>query len=165
MIIPIVIYTYGLQTTAVFRWDGIFRLVQALMLLAAMVLVVAGASKYDFRQFLGLAQLKETDTCQSISDDCALNTSGILGVVRHPWYTAVMLLLWARDLDPAALIVNTVLTAYLVVGTVLEERKLVAEFGQTYRDYQQAVSMFLPIKWLISKLGRLRHSRVNGPVD
>jgi protein-S-isoprenylcysteine O-methyltransferase Ste14 len=150
-LVPIVVFTYELQSAAVFRWDGHLRWLQAALLLAAIVLVVAGGSKYDFRQFLGLAQLKATDTCLGIGADCALNTSGILGVVRHPWYTAVILLLWARDMDPAALVVNTVLTAYLVVGTILEERKLVAEFGQNYREYQQAVSMFLPFKWLKSK--------------
>jgi protein-S-isoprenylcysteine O-methyltransferase Ste14 len=59
-----------------------------------------------------------------------------------------VLLIWAHDLDAAALVVNGVLTAYIVVGTLLEERKLVDEFGDAYRDYQRRVSMFVPLKWL-----------------
>jgi protein-S-isoprenylcysteine O-methyltransferase Ste14 len=35
-----------------------------------------------------------------------------------------------------------------VVGAFLEERKLVRIFGEEYRDYQQKVSMFIPVKWL-----------------
>jgi protein-S-isoprenylcysteine O-methyltransferase Ste14 len=40
-----------------------------------------------------------------------------------------------------------VLSAYLVIGTLLEERKLVLEFGDKYREYQRQVSMFIPLKW------------------
>jgi protein-S-isoprenylcysteine O-methyltransferase Ste14 len=39
-----------------------------------------------------------------------------------------------------------VLTIYLVVGAILEERKLVAEFGEAYREYQGKVPMFVPAK-------------------
>jgi protein-S-isoprenylcysteine O-methyltransferase Ste14 len=155
-LIPVVIYSYSLQTEAVWRWAGALRPVQAAMLLAGLGLVAAGAAKYDFRQFLGLAQLADADTCRGIGSACALDTSGILGVVRHPWYTAVVLMLWARDMDPAALVVNGVLTLYIGVGTVLEERKLVGEFGQAYRDYQQRVSMFLPVRWLQAKMRGIR---------
>jgi protein-S-isoprenylcysteine O-methyltransferase Ste14 len=81
-----------------------------------------------------------------------IDSSGVLGVVRHPWYVAVFILLWARDLDQAGITVSLVLSAYLVVGTLLEERKLVLEFGDKYRMYQRQVSMFIPLKWLRSKL-------------
>jgi len=36
------------------------------------------------------------------------------------------------------------------VGTLLEERKLVHEFGDAYRAHQERVSMFVPLKWLRS---------------
>jgi hypothetical protein len=44
-----------------------------------------------------------------------------------------------------------VLSAYLVVGTLLEERKLVIEFGEESRRYQSRVSMFIPVKWLTAR--------------
>jgi protein-S-isoprenylcysteine O-methyltransferase Ste14 len=66
----------------------------------------------------------------------------------------VVLLIWARDLDAASLVVNGVLTGYVFVGTLLEERKLVEEFGEAYRDYQQRVSTFVPLKWLRSRIQR-----------
>jgi protein-S-isoprenylcysteine O-methyltransferase Ste14 len=47
-----------------------------------------------------------------------------------------------------------VLTLYIVVGTLLEERKLVHEFGDTYRSYQARVSMFVPLKWIRSRIAR-----------
>jgi protein-S-isoprenylcysteine O-methyltransferase Ste14 len=45
----------------------------------------------------------------------------------------------------------------VVVGTILEERKLVAEFGDEYRQYQREVSMLFPWKFGASLLrGRSR---------
>jgi protein-S-isoprenylcysteine O-methyltransferase Ste14 len=44
----------------------------------------------------------------------------------------------------AVLVTNAVLSAYLIIGTLLEEKRLVAEFGEEYRDYQEQVPMFLP---------------------
>lgn len=50
------------------------------------------------------------------------------------------------------MVVNVVLTAYILIGTVLEERKLALEFGDEYKEYQKKVSMFLPAKWVRSRL-------------
>jgi len=43
---------------------------------------------------------------------------------------------------------NLILTSYLIVGTYLEEKKLVREFGENYRNYQKKVSMLIPYTWL-----------------
>ncbi len=153
-LIPIGGYTMSLKAPSLFSWDGPLRGLQALLIATGLALIAAGAWHYDFKEFLGLTQIRKTDACRGIGGDCELNTAGILGLVRHPWYTAVFLLLWARDLDPAAITVNTVLTVYVIVGTHLEERKLVAAFGPAYRDYQVKVSMFVPLKWLATKFRR-----------
>jgi protein-S-isoprenylcysteine O-methyltransferase Ste14 len=63
-----------------------------------------------------------------------------------------VLLIWAGELDVAALVSNGVLTVYIVIGTLLEERKLVHEFGDAYRGYQGRVSMFIPLKWIRSRI-------------
>ena len=36
-------------------------------------------------------------------------------------------------------------TGYIFIGLLLEERDMVASFGQTYRNYQARVSMILPL--------------------
>ncbi|MDJ0669035.1 MAG: NnrU family protein [Desulfobacterales bacterium] len=150
-LIPVVWYSWTLSSAPIFQWEGSLRGLQAAFIVIGVALLAAGALHYDFREFMGFSQISTTDACRSIGKDCELKTSGILGLVRHPWYTAVFFLLWARDLDPAAVIVNSVLTVYVIIGTHLEERKLIAVFGQTYQEYQKEVSMFFPIKWLLSK--------------
>lgn len=59
-----------------------------------------------------------------------------------------------RQMDVSAMVVNVILTIYLIVGTVLEEKKLVSEFGEKYRNYQEKVSMLIPYKWLKEKIIR-----------
>lgn len=152
-LIPVALYSWSLSSATVFQWEGNLRWLQAGFIAVGVALIAAGASNYDFKEFIGLSQISSADACRSIGKDCELKTAGILGVVRHPWYTAVFFLLWARDLDPAAIVVNTVLTVYVVIGTHLEERKLIAVFGRAYQDYQQEVSMFLPLRWMKAKLG------------
>ena len=63
-----------------------------------------------------------------------------------------MPLIWARRIDVSAIMVNVILTVYLIVGTYLEEKKLVREFGESYRSYQKKVSMLIPYKWLKSNI-------------
>jgi len=63
-------------------------------------------------------------------------------------------LIWATNLDATAVIVNIILSVYVIVGTLLEERKLIREFGDEYREYQKKVSMLFPVKWIKARLSR-----------
>jgi protein-S-isoprenylcysteine O-methyltransferase Ste14 len=62
--------------------------------------------------------------------------------------------IWAKDISLSTLLINIVISAYFVVGTILEERKLLLEFGEKYREYQKSVSMFIPYKWLKAKIAK-----------
>ena len=124
------------------------------MIALAAILVLTSLRHYSMLQFLGIQQIFGKKSGEAMTESGELDSSGVLGVVRHPWYLAVFILLWASDLNLAEIIINMILSAYLVIGTFLEERKLVLEFGDKYRVYQRQVSMFIPLKWLGSKLHR-----------
>jgi len=65
--------------------------------------------------------------------------------IRHPLYFFMLVLIWsAPDLSLDRLLFNVIWTLWTVVGSYLEERDLVAEFGERYRDYQKTVPMLLP---------------------
>jgi protein-S-isoprenylcysteine O-methyltransferase Ste14 len=119
--------------------------------LSAFWFFAAGARRYDFFQFLGIRQVREEKACSVLTDDCSLDTAGVLSMVRHPWYTGGMLIVWARPLDAGAVCTNLVVTGYFLVGAWLEERKLKVQFGEPYTDYQRRVSMFFPVKWLLNR--------------
>lgn len=143
-LLPVVGYSHTLTGEPLFLWDGIWRPVQAVMLACSLWLFAAGALVYDLRQTLGLRQIAEHESARGITRSGEIESSGILGRVRHPWYSGAILLIWARTIDPAALVTNAVLTVYLLIGTFLEERKLIAEFGDEYLKYRRRVPMLLP---------------------
>jgi protein-S-isoprenylcysteine O-methyltransferase Ste14 len=65
--------------------------------------------------------------------------------VRHPLYLFMLLLIWScADLTSDRLLFNVLWTIWILIGTRLEERDLVADFGDTYRAYQQRVPMLIP---------------------
>ena len=150
-LIPVASYASSIRTQAIFNWDGYMRIGQVLLLVIALLLFFLGGRHYDIRQVLGITQIKEGTLNKAISDTGELDTSGVLGITRHPWYLATILLIWARQMDISVLIVNVILTSYLIVGTVLEEKKLIKEFGEKYEAYQNRVSMLIPFKRLKSK--------------
>jgi len=150
-LIPVALYAHSLQTQPLFSWQGPWRVGQGLLLAASLFLFMAGARHYDLLTFLGARQLKQRDSCLGLTETRALDTRGILGAVRHPWYTGGMMVIWARDLDLSAILTNLILTGYFIVGTLLEERKLSIEFPAIYKDYRQKVSIFFPYQWFKSK--------------
>ena len=145
-------YRYLIKGEIVFDWDGYLRIIQLIMIVLGVLLFLLGAQKYDARRFMGLTQLNEDVTKQGLTSSGELDTSGILSVLRHPWYTSLLLLIWAMPLDMAGLVLNSVFTVYLLIGAWLEEKKLIREFGDAYSHYQQHVSMLIPVKWIKSKL-------------
>ena len=147
-LIPVALFAHSAQTPAIFQWSGYMRLGQALILGLAVLFFFLGWRHYDIRQVIGIKQISEGTADRAITETGALDTSGVLGMTRHPWYFATMLLIWARQMDVAAIIVNVILTFYLIVGTYLEEKKLLREFGENYRNYQKKVSMLIPFNWL-----------------
>ncbi|MBW2443713.1 MAG: isoprenylcysteine carboxylmethyltransferase family protein [Deltaproteobacteria bacterium] len=151
-LLPVAIFAYSVQTQAIFEWNGYKRIGQVLILGLAVWFFLRGGRHYDIRQVIGIKQIKEGSADIAITAAGDLDTSGVLEMTRHPWYLATMLLIWGRQMDVAAMIVNVILTAYLIVGTYLEEKKLVREFGEKYRNYQKKVSMLLPYRWLKEKV-------------
>ena len=68
--------------------------------------------------------------------------------VRHPLYFCVLLLMWAcPELTLDRLIFNLLWTVWIIIGTVLEERDLMLDFADDYRQYQTRVPMLIPWKW------------------
>ncbi len=60
--------------------------------------------------------------------------------VRHPIYLGwVLLVCGPPTMTAGRLLFAAVSTAYLVAAIPLEERSLIREFGQSYRDYQKQV--------------------------
>jgi len=65
-------------------------------------------------------------------------------------YSTAILIMWlwpTMTVNLAAFF--AVSTAYLYLGSIPEEQKLVDEFGDAYRHYQQVVPRLIPIPWRV----------------
>ncbi len=65
--------------------------------------------------------------------------------VRHPLYFGMLLGMWATPVMSVTHLLFAIgITIYVVIGTRLEEKDLVKEFGDTYKDYQKSKPMLIP---------------------
>lgn len=151
-LIPVLWYSDTVITQPVFRWEGVLIIIQIMFVGLSIYLFYAGGKHYDALQFLGIRQIKSKNLHTILSQSGELDNKEIMCITRHPWYLGAILIIWARNLDFKTIIVNCILTGYLIVGTILEEKKLVAEFGYQYRGYQKKVSMLFPFKWLLQRM-------------
>jgi protein-S-isoprenylcysteine O-methyltransferase Ste14 len=79
--------------------------------------------------------------------NATLVTSGPYRWMRHPMYTAALVLVIATTFLTASAIVGiggVVMFALLAARSRIEERRLVEKFGDAYRDYQKRTGRFLP---------------------
>ncbi|HET7011195.1 MAG TPA: isoprenylcysteine carboxylmethyltransferase family protein [Anaerolineales bacterium] len=109
--------------------------------LAAAGVVALGLLQTDVWHFLGLRQLVETGK----GGPSRFVATGLYSYVRHPLYTAGLVFLWLTPvLTTTLMALFAGLSLYLYVGSVFEERRLLAEFGQPYAEYQRLVPRLIP---------------------
>ena len=121
----------------------LFWVIHILRLLSLGLFLYA-ALQIDMLEFAGLRQKSAISR---------LITGGAYGILRHPLYTAGILLIFTKtemtllDFTAAALV-----SIYFIAGAFIEERRLVSAFGDEYMKYQQRVSVFIPVKWFIKRI-------------
>lgn len=109
----------------------------ALVGLAAFLVFIKAISQYELRFWYKPAEESQP----------ALITSGMNSFVRHPLYFAVILGLIALILtfpNWKNLIFAIITTLYIIIGALLEERKLISRFGVAYVAYRKKVKMLIP---------------------
>lgn len=142
----------------IFSFSGNMIAVQAALLIVSLYLFYAGASGYSMRAFTGIDQVVNKYGRKSLSATGELNTSGILKHTRHPWYLGALLFIWSveKDIDIYRLTTLIIFSIYIITGTILEERKLLKQFGAQYETYMNEVSMLIPVKSVYKLFSRNR---------
>ena len=156
-ILPALYLVFRLPERELYRfpapWDSVALGVQVL----AGVGLLYSVYQMDAWFFLGLRQLGEPPQLgmrYSIDSTSTpqLVTNGLHRLVRHPLYTTSLLVLYLTSpmsLNWLAFAISC--NVYFFAGSIFEERKLVREFGNAYRAYQQRVPRLVPRPWRLLK--------------
>jgi len=149
-LIPVLLYSYQIKGQLIYTWEGYLIIIQFILFMIAFILFLTGARKYDMMQFLGIRQIQSGQSHTPLTESGKIDMSGVLGITRHPWYLGSIIIIWVinKHIYISTLIINCILTIYLIAGTYLEERKLRDICGERYRSYQKKVSMLIPFKWV-----------------
>jgi protein-S-isoprenylcysteine O-methyltransferase Ste14 len=146
-LLPILWLLWRVPGPWLWRWQGAGAWVMNGLALLAVGLLVAVPGLYDLSEFSGLRQLREGRETSEEQEPFRIST--LHRYVRHPWYALSLVLIWTRDMNAARLVSALGITAYFIVGSRLEERKLLVRFGGPYRDYLARVPGLLPRPWKI----------------
>jgi protein-S-isoprenylcysteine O-methyltransferase Ste14 len=120
-----------------FPWALINLAIQGLAGIALLV----GLWQTGLWSFLGLEQFLHPPK----ASPPVMVVTGLYQWVRHPLYTAGLVLIWFTPVMTVNILaLNLGLTLYLILGTMLEERKLVKEHGATYEAYKRRTPMLIP---------------------
>jgi protein-S-isoprenylcysteine O-methyltransferase Ste14 len=116
-------------------WSYILRAAQGF----SFALLIVSLLQTDVLSFLGLRQFVAQNA------PAGLVTNGVYQFVRHPLYTFSLGILWfSPTVSLNYFVICISFTAYILIGIVFEERKLLHEFGQAYADYCSVTPMLIP---------------------
>jgi protein-S-isoprenylcysteine O-methyltransferase Ste14 len=126
-------------------WQGLWGWVANGVAAAAMAIMLFASAGYDMGEFFGLRQWRDRTLTAGDGGPFALST--LHRFVRHPWYCLGLIIVWSRDMNESMLVSALAITVYFLVGSRLEETKLIALYGDTYRHYRQRVPGLIPLPW------------------
>jgi protein-S-isoprenylcysteine O-methyltransferase Ste14 len=132
----LLLYNGSIQSAHFFESRGFPRYISLMLTTFGVMIIQASFRKYSFRGFVGLTE-----------EEPVLKTDGVLSYVRHPIYSGLILIIVGFFLfipNLPTLISCLCMLIYIPVGMMLEERKLVATYGNAYEEYRNRVPALFP---------------------
>jgi protein-S-isoprenylcysteine O-methyltransferase Ste14 len=145
LLIPLINFTNQSDTRIIITYWYPLSIVRYVIIGGALLMFFwAFFINYDSLSFFGIRQIMNFGKRNDTTPPEGIKRNGLLGIIRHPMYFALILYLWCQTFRITDIVVNSVLTIYIVIGTKLEENKLVLEYGDAYIRYQHEVPMLIP---------------------
>jgi protein-S-isoprenylcysteine O-methyltransferase Ste14 len=66
--------------------------------------------------------------------------------VRHPWYFLTLILIWSHTMTETWLVTALCITLYLIVGSRIEEKRILRYHPESYAHYCRIVPGLIPWK-------------------
>jgi protein-S-isoprenylcysteine O-methyltransferase Ste14 len=122
-----------------YEMPGIIQPIAYAIQAAMLVLMVYSVFQTGLLQFVGLKPQVDKP------DQAVFVATGMFKLVRHPIYTTSLIFLWVKPIvNSSTLVFTIIITIYILIGIQFEERRLLREFGDLYRDYKTRTPMLIP---------------------
>jgi protein-S-isoprenylcysteine O-methyltransferase Ste14 len=141
LLIPILVYQ-SMMPKLYLTGRSIILITTGLIISTIGIMITIIAFRYyDIREFLGLRQLED----RNYNSD--FQKYGLLSYVRHPLYSGSILAVTGYFIFAPTLtnlILGISVTVYFLIGIHFEEKKLIRDFGEKYREYKKNVPSLIP---------------------
>ncbi|MEI7661478.1 MAG: protein-S-isoprenylcysteine methyltransferase [Bacteroidota bacterium] len=152
LLIPLIKFTGQLDNQVIIVYGHYMDILRDILVYGSLIMFFwAFFFDYDSLSFFGIRQIMNFAKTTEKNPSNEIKKRGLLGIMRHPMYFALIIYLWCHTSKMSDIVVNIVLTVYIIIGTILEEKKLVLEFGEAYIRYQREVPMIIPFTKMKAK--------------
>lgn len=118
---------------------------------AGAVIFVLALKEIDLREFSGIGQALRYIRNKAPSGDIegisskGFISSGIYGRVRNPLYTGGILVFACQSVITRTwLAVSVLAVLYFIFGAYIEQKRMLARYGNEYREYMKRVPLLIP---------------------
>jgi protein-S-isoprenylcysteine O-methyltransferase Ste14 len=130
--------------TIVWHVEGVLALFLWAIYVGGWLLMFAAVQMIDGDDLLGLRQVRAYRDGRELTP-LDFQTPALYRFIRHPIMTGFLIAFWVTPrMTWGHLVFAAGMTIYILVGVTLEQRDLVAAFGDQYKRYRSQVPMFIP---------------------
>lgn len=134
-----------LGTTLLWHLSGAGAITTVVVSLVGWLIVFASTFMIDHFDLFGLRQAWCAFRGKPYPE-LPFATPGLYRAVRHPIYLGFVIAFWSTPtMTLGHFVFAAMTTAYILIAIQLEERDLVARYGDLYRSYRRRVGMLLPL--------------------
>lgn len=147
--LALVVLFFGWRPMPAVVWsvEGVLVPVLWTVYLAGWLFMLAATEMIDGNHLMGLRQVR-TYFHRREPEPIDFQAPMAYRYVRHPIMVGFLVAFWVTpEMTVGHLVFAAGTTAYVLVGVTLEERDLLAAFGDRYRRYRADVPMFVPRPW------------------
>ena len=128
----------------IWQLEGLYAFILLSVFFFGLVIVLVSTFLIDHFELFGLRQVWFTKANNQVPV-ARFRTPLLYKIVRHPMQLGMAIALFATPhMTVGHLLFAGSMTLYIVIGLHFEERALVREFGDRYREYQAQVPMLFP---------------------
>ena len=143
-IVLVIHFQFSIEAPGIYQATATLKVFGYGFAILGLLIIIGAFVTYPFIEFAGLDIFLKREKTEN-----KLIARGLSKQVRHPLYLGLFLIAWGIFTalpKPPHLIMAITFTLYIYIGLRIEERRLLQEFGDAYRQYRKNTPFLFPLK-------------------